>query len=284
MRWLTCLFALLNGLLGAGCELAAPLRGTPVAPGVATATFEVRARSTDVVEVEVLYPADEAALPLAGPHPAVVLVQGGRVGVGRYAWQGEALARAGYVVALPRHDLDLAFFAIENGEEARRLLVNPPPGSLLDGQVDAARVAVGGHSLGGVVATKLALRGGFQALVLEASYPDGADVQALEAFTLPSLSLAGANDCTAPLEKVRTGWDALPAPTALSVLAGVTHYQFTDSEAEDATRGCAAGVSLDEAHARVAASLVGFLDAVNAGQGVGETALKAVPGAKVTTR
>lgn len=284
MRWMASLFTLLSGLLGAGCELAAPLRGAPVSAGVARATFEVRARSTDVVEVEVLYPADEAGLPLPGPHPAVVFVQGGLVGVGRYAWQGEALARAGYVVALPRHEMDLAFFAIENGEEARRLLVTPPPGSLLDGQVDAARIAVGGHSLGGVVATKLALRGGFQALVLEASYPDGADLKALEAFTLPSLSLAGANDCSAPLEKVRTGWDALPAPTALSVLAGVTHYQFTDSEAEDVKRGCASGVSLDEAHARVAASLVGFLDAVNAGQGVGEAALKAVPGAEVTTR
>lgn len=284
MRWMSPVFAMLGALALAGCDLAAPRSGVPVADGVAMARFEVRARSTDVVDVRVVFPADASGQPSAGPHPAVVFVQGGFVGVERYAWQAQALARAGYVVAMPRHELDLAFFAIENGDEARKLLVTPPPGSLLDGLVDGARIAVAGHSLGGVVATKLALGGDFNALVLEASYPDSADVEALKTFTTPSLSLAGANDCSAPLEKVRSGWDALPSPTALSVVGGMTHYQFTDSDAEDVKRGCASGVSLEDAHARVAASLVGFLDAVNAGAGVGEDALKAVPGAEVTTR
>lgn len=272
------------GLALAGCDLAAPRTGVPVADGAAAARFEVRARSTDVVDVSVFFPADASGRASAGLHPALVFVQGGFVDVERYAWQAQALARAGYVVAMPRHELDLAFFAIENGDEARKLLVAPPPGSLLDGLVDAARISVAGHSLGGVVATKLALGGDFNALVLEASYPDSADVAALKGFTTPSISLAGANDCSAPLEKVRSGWDALPSPTALSVLAGLTHYQFTDSDAEDVQRGCASGVSLEDAHARVAASLVGFLDAVNAGAGVGEAALKAVPGVEVTTR
>jgi dienelactone hydrolase len=284
MRKKTSGFAAFAALALLGCDLAVPRVGQPVAPGVASARFEVRARSTDLVDVQVLFPATDDGQPRPGPWPAVVFIQGGLVDAARYAWQGEALAKAGYVVALPRHQLDLAFFAIDNGAQARGLLVRPPPGSVLDGLVDASRIAVAGHSLGGVVATKLALQGGFNALALEASYPDGADLAALKAFTTPSVSIAGASDCTAPLEKVRSGWDALPAPTALTVLSGVTHFQFTDSDAEDVRRKCPAGVSLEDAHARVSGSLRAFLDAVNAGEGVGADALKAVPGAEVTTR
>ncbi|MEW5741008.1 MAG: alpha/beta hydrolase [Myxococcota bacterium] len=284
MRSVARSFSLLSALAVTGCGLAAPSSGEVVSDGVGTAIFEVRARSTDVVSVQVFYPSDDSGRAVGGRHPAFVFVQGGFVGVDRYEWLGERLARAGYVVALPRHVLDLAFFAVENGEEARQLLVAPPAGSLLVEQVDEARIAVGGHSLGGVVATKLALLGGYQALVLEASYPDSADVKALAGFSQPSLSLAGGNDCSAPLEKVQSGWNHLPTPTALSVMAGVTHYQFTDSDREDVQRGCASGVSLEEAHERIAASVQGFLDAVNADAGVGEGALRAVPGAEVTVR
>lgn len=276
--WVFGVLAMLSGCL------ASPETGAVVSEGVAAATFEVRARSTDVVRVRVLFPANAAGEAVGVRHPAFVFVQGGFVGVERYEWLAESLAREGYVVAMPRHELDLAFFAVENGDEARRLLVEPPVNSLLVDRVDTSRIAVGGHSLGGVVATKLALQGGFNALVLEASYPDAADVKALETFTKPSLSLAGGNDCSAPLEKVKAGWDALPSPTALSVLSGVTHYQFTNSDAEDVAKGCASGVTLDEAHARIAASVSAFLGAVNSGQGIGEDALRAVPGAEVTVR
>lgn len=281
-------FALLLALSALGCDLAAPASGALVADGVGFATFEVRARSTDVVPVDVFYPAHATGAPVGVRLPAFVLLQGGFVEPRRYGWQAEALAREGFVVALPRHELDLAFFSIETGHEARRLLVQPPRGSLLEGLVDASRISVGGHSLGGVVATKLALAGGYRGLVIEASFPDFADTEALKSWAGPSLSLAGALDCSAPLDAVRAGWERLPAPTALQVLAGVTHFQFTDSEEKDLQRGCPPEVPLAEAHARIAASLAAFLKAVDVGGGVGgglgEGALRAVPGAEVTTR
>ena len=266
-----------------GCGLAAPERGTLLGPGVGHAVFEARSNATELVDVRVVYPANEDGTAQAGPFPALIFVQGGLVETGRYLWQAEALARAGIVVALPEHPLDLAIMSAENGAAARRLLVDPPARSVLSGLVSSSRIAVGGHSLGGVIATKLALGGGYRALVLEASYPDPADAAAVAGLSIPSLSLAGRADCSAKLATVAEKWQLLPPPTALVVLDGVTHYQFTDSDAEDVKRKCSGG-SLDDAHAHIHEALRAFLDTAFVRPAVGEAALKAVAGAEVTTR
>ena len=265
------------------CGLAAPDRGTVLSPGVGHAVFEARSNATDLVDVRVVYPANDDGTAQAGPFPAVIFVQGGLVETGRYLWQAEALARAGYGVALPEHPLDLAIMSAENGAAARRLLVDPPARSVLSGLVDSSRIGAAGHSLGGVVATKVALLGGFKALVLEASYPDEADRAAVAALTIPSLSLAGRADCSAKLADVTARWELLPSPTALVVLDGVTHYQFTDSDREDAKRSCTGG-TLEDAHARIVGALTAFLETALVRPAVGEPALRGVEGAEVTAR
>ncbi len=58
---------------------------------------------------------------------------------------------------------------------------------------------------------------------------------------MPSLSLAGRLDCSAKLEDVRAGFEKLPSPSALVVLDGVTHYQFTASEQPDSRSRLHAG-------------------------------------------
>lgn len=266
-----------------GC-LAAPQVGELVEPGVGRAVFETRTAGTDLVPVTVLFPARENGSLDGKGRPAVVFIQGGFVSTTRYEWQARALVKAGYVVALPENALQLAFFSIDAGEAARRLLASPPPGSLLEGAVDSTRIGVAGHSLGSVVALKLALNGQFGAVALQAGFPDTADVSKLPAFTKPSLSLAGALDCQAKVDGVREGWGALSSPTAFSVLEGVTHYQFTDSQAEDDAKGCTPGVSLEDAHTRIAASLVGFFDAALTSGTVGQTSLEAVPSSTVEVR
>lgn len=266
-----------------GC-LAAPQVGVLVEPGVGRAVFETRTAGTDLIPVTVLFPARENGSLDGKGRPAVVFIQGGFVSAARYEWQARELVKAGYVVALPENALQLAFFSIDAGEAARRLLASPPPGSLLEGAVDSARIGIAGHSLGSVVALKLALNGQFAAVALEAGFPDTADVSKLPAFTKPSLSLAGSLDCSAKLDGVREGWGSLSSPTALSVLEGVTHYQFTDSQAEDDAKGCTPGVSLEEAHARISATLVGFFDAAIATGTVGQTTLEAVPSSTVEVR
>jgi len=90
-------------LVFVGCKLAAPSTGQVVEPGVGRAEFETRTRGTDIVDVTVLYPSDDAGVPLPGAYPGVVFVQGGFVSTTRYEWQARALARNGYIVALPEH-------------------------------------------------------------------------------------------------------------------------------------------------------------------------------------
>ncbi len=267
-----------------GCALAAPTSGKPVSEGVSRAEFEARTNGTDLVKMTVLFPSTAAGSPRGASLPGVVFIQGGFVATKRYEWQAEALARAGYVVVLPENQLELAFFSIDYGQAARGLLVSPPRGSLLEDLVDPSRIAVAGHSLGSVVALKLALGGGFAAVVLEAGFPDGADTSAAMSFTKPSLSLAGELDCSAQLGKVRAGWNTLGAPTALTVLEGVTHYQFTDADTEDRKRGCAPAVELNDAHERIEQAVVTFLDAAMSDGSVGEAGLRLIPRATVEVR
>jgi predicted dienelactone hydrolase len=296
------LAGLLLALGPAGCGLAQPQAGTvapgagrTVAPGagrtVAAARFEVRARHTDVVEVEVLFPSDAAGRPERPPGgpglPALLFVQGGGVSVEGYRWLAEEVARAGWVVALPVHPLDLAIFAVDNGRVARELLLAPPAGSLLEGLVDPARLTVGGHSLGGVVAVKLALQqqagqAPVAAVALLASYPDPADAARLPSLAgTPTLALAAEGDCQAPLAVVRERSAVLPAPTVLAVVEGAAHFQFTGDDAPDAARGCASTLPLAEAHARIASALLTFLEAAVDGGGTGAEALEALPGVRV---
>lgn len=271
-------------LLLTGCGLAAPRTGAVVQPGVGRAVFETRMAGTDLVPATVLFPAREDGSPLGEKLPAVVFIQGGFVATSRYEWQAIELVKAGYVVALPENALQLAFFTVDAGEAARKLLVTPPPASLLEGLVDAERIGVAGHSLGSVVAMKLALNGHFQAVALEAGFPDTSDLSKLPSFTHPSLSLAGELDCSAKLDGVRDGWNSMPAPSALSVITGVTHYQFTDSQAEDDKKGCTPGLSIEDAHSRIAASLLAFFGTALANGTVNEAGLRAVPGTTVEVR
>ncbi|MFT3711931.1 MAG: alpha/beta hydrolase [Archangium sp.] len=267
-----------------GCGLAAPRSAESVTDGVGRARFETRAAGSDLVEVTVLFPANDDGSLRGKSLPAVVFVQGGFVATSRYEWQAIELAKAGYVVALAENQWQLAFFSLDANQAARALLVTPPSGSVLVGAVDANRIAVAGHSLGSVSAMKLALEGDFQAVVLEAGYPDTADDSKLPAFARPSLSLAGTLDCSARLADVQSGWAKLPSPTALVTLDGVTHYQFTDSQKEDEQKGCTPTLSLETAHTRIAQALLAFLDSALSDGTVNKAAFNQVGGATVEVR
>lgn len=279
------------GLTLSGCALPAPTSGTLLSSEptpVAEALFQVRGRHTDLISVHVVFPSDERGVPARPADgsrlPALVLVQGAFVATQDYLWLAEALAARGYVVALPEHPLDFALSATDNGRFARQLLTEPPAGSLLTDLVEPSRIAVAGHSLGGVVASKLALEGGFAALAFLASYPDSADADRIPSLGMPSLSLAGELDCLAPLSRVSDEASRLPSPSVLAVVQGATHYQFTASDQKDRSSGCVPTLPLDTAHERMAELLSRFLNAALAGHGTGADDLRQVPGTEVTER
>jgi pimeloyl-ACP methyl ester carboxylesterase len=270
------------------CGLQAPAVGEVLGgqgPTVARALFEVRVRHDELLRVQVVFPSDAGGQPLVAVRPGVVLIQGGGVRADDYLWLAEALARQGRVVAIPEHFANLALFSIDDGRFARKLLAEPPPGSVLSGLVDPSLITVVGHSLGGVVATKLALDGGFGALALLAAYPDSGDDPRLGSLGVPSLSLAGRSDCTAKLAQVEAGAQKLPSPTALAVMEGVTHYQFTNSDQPDRDHGCTPGLDLAVAHARMAQAMNEFLSSAQGPlHNAGAVELARVEGLEVTGR
>ncbi|MBX7100637.1 MAG: alpha/beta hydrolase [Myxococcaceae bacterium] len=279
------------GLLAAlacltGCGLAAPQKGSPLSDTAAVADFESRVDQTDVQRTHVFFPAS----PDGAPAPAqvrggFVFVQGGAVGTSQYAWLAQALAERGFVVAVPEHDFDLAIVSIDRASEALRLLRQGVRGSALDGLLLNRRVALGGHSLGGVVAGKAQTLTPADALVFLASYADGADLPALTARPVPSLVLAGADDCRAARATVEQAAAQLPSPAVLSVLTGVTHMQFTASDAADLKANCIPEVDLDTAHQRIALSVQRFLEAVLVRKDGSQAAvLRGVPGSEVSGR
>lgn len=199
--------------------------------GVGRATIYAGARGTDAVSVEVTYPSDATGAPdrSRAPYPLVVFVQGGLVPVARYRWIAEHVASRGYVVAAPSHIADLAFFESDNADVALRAVraANAAAGNVLAGLVSARPAAAMGHSLGGVVATRSWLRGGFTLLVLLASYPAEGDPVQERAGSLV-LSLAGANDRRAAQGAYAMGFEAFSEPRAFFTVADMNHYDWCD--------------------------------------------------------
>lgn len=146
--------------------------------------------------------------------PAVLFYQGALVEEASYSYLAEALAQRGYSVYLLHHPLNLPVLAMNAGEQVMK-----------DHQL--TRVVVGGHSLGGVVASRFARQqenGSLAGIFFLASYPDGKG--SLASFQGPVLSITASKDQVLNWDNYQKSQQYLPEHTTFVSIAGGNHSGF----------------------------------------------------------
>jgi Alpha/beta hydrolase family len=152
---------------------------------------------------------------MGGIQGGFVFYPGGLVNEQAYSPLCRGIAAAGYFVALVPMPLNLAVFAPEKGR------------IVLTDNKQITRWAIGGHSLGGAMASTLVARDStlFRGLVLYASYPAEAD-NLSKRTQLQVLSISASLDGLATPDKIKENKKFLPPSTQYIVLDGGNHAQF----------------------------------------------------------
>lgn len=197
-------------------------------------------RSDRAVPTSVFYPAETAGIdvPVAeGDFPTVSFGHGFLIGADRYTYLAEALAEAGFIVALARTEgglfpshgalgLDLAF--VLRALEAE----GASESSLFFGHVAGPR-AVLGHSMGGGASFLAADSDPSIDAVcnLAAAETNPSAIEAASRLAIPALLLAGSEDCvTPPSQHQIPMYEALASDCrTLVTVIGASHCQFAQS-------------------------------------------------------
>ena len=237
--------------------------------GAAVLTVRAPARVTEVVLVDLVYPADDDLRPAVRDAPAVVWIAGGAVARERYRWLAVHLASRGVAVAMPEAPLGLALLAPGNGAVALDALRDASsPGGPLPNLVAAdGPVGVGGHSLGGVAAARQWTQDlAVDALFLAAAYPAPGDPVETEQRGRPVLVLYGSTDRRLDLVRFDDELARFGGPTFVGEIDGMNHYGWTDDATERELRGDGpARGDLEVQRQAVQHALDVYLDAVFAG-------------------
>ena len=151
--------------------------------------------------------------PSAEPLGGLIFYPGARVDARAYANVLTPIVEAGYEVVIVKPPLGIAFFSTSFAS------------GWIDARPDIDTWAVGGHSLGGVVASSSADGDEpIDGLVLYASFPasdiSGAPVQVS--------SIYGLNDAIAEPQRIEDSATDLPATAVFVPLDGVIHSDFGD--------------------------------------------------------
>ena len=183
---------------------------------------------------------------------AVFFQPGAKVEARAYAAVLRPLAEAGYTVVIPKQPLGIAFLAIGAFESAK------PHFPAMTQWV------VGGHSLGGTVASMEANAGDTDAaapvvgLLLYASYP-ASDISSSLSSTV--LSVSGSHDGLATPADIAASEANLPAGTEFTVIQGAVHAYFGDYGPQPGDG--VPTISHDEARHQISDASVGFVRAIS---------------------
>ncbi len=144
----------------------------------------------------------------------LIFYQGAKVYAKAYSYLAREIAKRGYFVALIDSPLD---FAMITPNKADDIIENYP---------NIKKWNVGGHSLGGVVASNYASKNKeIEGLVLLASYPANKD---LKQNNIDVVSIWGSNDGVLKHEKIEQTKLYLPQDTKFIEIQGANHAQFGD--------------------------------------------------------
>ncbi len=139
-----------------------------------------------------------------------IFYPGGKVSEEAYSLLAKGIADEGYLVVIVPMPLDLAVFSPNKAEKAMERY----------GYIDSW--AIGGHSLGGVMASKFAgENNSIKGLALYASYPSGDELKDKE---IEVVSIYGSEDGVADLEKIKNA--TLSNNSSIFEIKGGNHAQF----------------------------------------------------------
>ncbi|WP_243494473.1 alpha/beta fold hydrolase [Priestia aryabhattai] len=144
----------------------------------------------------------------------IVLYPGAKVEPEAYSYYGKQLAKQGYLVAIPNVNFNFALFDSNKAQE------------IIDAHSSIQKWVVGGHSLGGVTASKFAYNHPkeIDGVFLLGSYPDeGTD---FSNKNLPMLSIYGEKDGLSTVEKIEDTKHLLSQQTTMHEIKGGNHGQF----------------------------------------------------------
>jgi hypothetical protein len=152
--------------------------------------------------------------PIGDASTLFIFYPGGLVRPQAYEWLGVALAPLGVRTIIPVFTADLAVTAPNRADELTNKFSN------------YQRVIIGGHSLGGAMAARYALKNAdkLNGLVLMGAFSANSDD--LSVLNLATLVLAAEQDGLATLDEVQTGLARLPSDARLEVIAGSVHSFF----------------------------------------------------------
>lgn len=264
----------------------------PFEAGVRTLTFtkaSVETGEPRTLDTVVWYPTAPGSGPLddglravvdapvassGAPYP-VVLFSHGMCGSPRQStFLTPLLASQGFVVIAPPHPgnttADIPFcltpeslvssfrerphdvvFALDE-----MLAANADPGSPFFGALDPGRIAMSGHSFGGLTTFLVA---DLDPRV-KAAIPMAPAVVGQPALSIPSLTLLGQVDQVLPVEPMRDVWERSAAPKVLVEIRDAGHYAFSDFCRPGSDCNPPATLDPDEAHAHVLRWVRPFLE------------------------
>jgi hypothetical protein len=178
----------------------------------------------------------------------LILYPGGRVDYRSYAPLAYALAEKGWPVAIAKMPINLAFFAPDSA------------GKIINNHPEIAEWVIGGHSLGGSMASQYAAQNPdvIAGVVFLASYPAGDE---LISSGLPVISIYASNDGLITPEEWQNYRPRFPVNTQWVEIVGGNHAGFGWYGPQQGDKP--AEISLQEQTSQLINVLDEFLDTIN---------------------